>query len=501
MSASFFKKYGNIGNILSNYGNKLWSIVSVFIFIPLYIKYLGVESFAVIGFYSLLLGIISFADSGLSSAVIKEFSSSSERNYKYSVLRLIEKYYILICIGICVVIFATAPLIAKYWLTSETIAIDDLTYYLRLISIGIVIHLLSLLYYGALFGLNYQIEANFYQIIWNIFKSLGVVLILIVVDKTLEVFFIWQIICNLVYVIVIRFRVLFRLKDLGQKLQMVINKIPQDIIKYISGMILIAIVSALNTQADKIMTSSMLSLKIYGYYTLSSTLGQVPVMLAMPLAVSMFPIFSKLVSASETPKLKSTFEKSSFILNNLVIIAGILLILYMKDVLLLWTKKSIEPAYLPDVIISCKLLVIGSVFLSLQFIFYYVLLSYGKTKYTIVQGVVQLLVGMPVLYLLVWKLGVTGAGISWILINLGSFIFLFIILSRQYLKFSRIGYIFNNMLIPLMISAGVSLAVYSLSINFMISIIISGVISLLLNVVCYNIRNGYKVISYSGLVF
>lgn len=501
MSLVFLKKYGNVWNILSNYGNKFWSIVSVFIFIPLYIKYLGVESFAVIGFYSLLLGIISFADSGLSSAVIKEFSSSNENDYKYSILRLIEKYYILICIFICAIIFVSAPIIAKYWLTSETIAIDDLTYYLRLISIGIVIQLLSLLYNGALFGLNYQLEANLYQIIWNIFKSLGVVLVLILVGKTLENFFIWQISCNIVYVIVIRFRVIFRLKQLDNKLNMVINKIPPDIIKYISGMILIAIVSAINTQADKIMTSSMFSLKVYGYYTLSSTLAQVPLMLAMPLAISMFPIFSKLASISETSKLKSTFEKSSFILNNLVILSGILLIFYMKDVLLLWTKNSIEIAYLQDVIISCKLLVIGSIFLSLQLIFYYVLLSYGKTKYTIVQGTIQLLIGIPILYFLVRKLGIVGAGVSWIIINVGSFIFLFLILSKKYLEFNRFGYLLNNIFVPLIISFGVSFFVYSLSFNFIISIFISGLISLFLNMIYYNIRNGHKIFSYSGLVF
>jgi hypothetical protein len=40
----------------------------------LYIHYLGIESYAIIGFYTLLLGIISFADAGMSSAIIKEFS-------------------------------------------------------------------------------------------------------------------------------------------------------------------------------------------------------------------------------------------------------------------------------------------------------------------------------------------------------------------------------------------------------------------------------------------
>ena len=64
----------NLAKLISNYGSRLWSMVSVFVFIPLYIKFLGSDNYGLIGFYALLLGVISFADSGMSSAVVKEFS-------------------------------------------------------------------------------------------------------------------------------------------------------------------------------------------------------------------------------------------------------------------------------------------------------------------------------------------------------------------------------------------------------------------------------------------
>lgn len=78
-------------NILSNYGNKLWGILSIYLFVPLYIQLLGVEAYGIISFYTVVLSIISLADLGLSSAVIKEFSTSSPDSYKYSIFRLIEK--------------------------------------------------------------------------------------------------------------------------------------------------------------------------------------------------------------------------------------------------------------------------------------------------------------------------------------------------------------------------------------------------------------------------
>lgn len=78
-------EHSNLAKLISNYGNRLWSMISVFIFIPLYIRFLGSENYGLIGFYALLLGIISFADSGMSSAIIKEFSQEHTSNYKYSV--------------------------------------------------------------------------------------------------------------------------------------------------------------------------------------------------------------------------------------------------------------------------------------------------------------------------------------------------------------------------------------------------------------------------------
>ena len=49
-----------IKNIFENYILKLLGIISLFIFVPFYIKILGVELYAVINFYSVILTIMYF---------------------------------------------------------------------------------------------------------------------------------------------------------------------------------------------------------------------------------------------------------------------------------------------------------------------------------------------------------------------------------------------------------------------------------------------------------
>lgn len=494
----------NALSILSTYVNKLWGFVSVFLFIPIYIRYLGMEAYAVIGFYALLLGVISFADAGLSSAVTREFAAFNTANYKYSILRLIEKIYALICISIALLIFFCAPIIAEYWLTSKTIPITTLTYYIRLIGVGISIQLISSLYYGALFGIDYQVQANFYQVVWSVSRSLGAIVVMLIVGKTLEVFFICQIICNVIYVFKIRTKVITILKGFIGHLYIEIKKLPRNIMEYVGGMSLVAIISSINSQVDKIVISSAFSLTIYGYYTLVSSLSQLPTMLSTPLAVSLFPRFSNLASENKLSVIKKNLMKFSFVLNVIVFIVYAILLFYPSEILYLWTKDAVDPSYMNEVVLTIRLLSTGSTFLALQLLLFYALLSFGKTKYTIYQGAFQVVIGVPLSYSLVNKIGLAGAGISWTIINLGAYIFLFIIVSSKYVKFNKATYLFYYTFVPLLMSISIfggGYLLYSrLEANFIVSILISTLLALLLNLLFYNDKNNLPPFSFKHLL-
>lgn len=486
------KSSKNIWNILSTYGNKLWGFISIFIFIPLYIKYLGMESYAVIGFYSLLLGIISFADAGLSSAITREFASEHTNNYKYSVLRLIEKLYLTICVSVVILIFLFAPLISKYWLTSEKISIDLLTYYIRLIGLGVSIQLISSLYYGAMFGIDHQVEANIYQVTWSISRSLGVLLVLIWVSKTLEMYFLWQIICNSIYVLLLRSKLVQVLKINVNKLYIEIQKIPKEILVYVGGMSIVAIISSINSQIDKIVVSSAFPLKTYGYYSLASALSQLPVMLGVPLVLSLFPKFSNLAVRNETDKLRINFEKFNSILNVFIFTILFILLLYPSEILNLWTKNAVESNYQLEVLRTIQFLSIGSTFLALQLLFFYILLSYGQTKYTIYQGFVQISFGVPLLYLFVNKIGLSGAGISWVIINFGAFVYLFIVVSKKYLHFKYLRFFISSILTPFLMVLFPILLGFLLykrfNEYFLIIAIISATLSLAINLLLFSYK-------------
>ncbi len=449
MAQSAFK------NIIANYGSRLWAFISIYLFIPFYIKLLGVESYAIISFYTLILGIVSFADAGLSSATNREFAKHGTNNHKWSVLLLFEKYYTLICLFIMVLIMLSAPYLAGSWLQPVGIENSYLTLQIRLIGIGVAIQLLTSLYSGGLMGLQHQVAANAMQMCWSFAKTAGVTLVLYLVRADLTVFFICQILCNVLYLLALRYHLKRSLFSDNAKTieQRETWSVPADLLKYLGGMTLIAMISSLNIQADKLITSKVFTLEEFGYYSLASTIGQLPLLLASPLAIVVFPMMTKLISEGRMDTTKEIYQTFSFWLNCIIAPVSVIVFLYSSELLTLWTNnEQISPAEIEKIQWATKFLVIGNAFLAMQLMPFYFLMAKGHTKYTIRQGIIQLLFTAPALYICIRSWGISGAGIPWVIINLGAYVYLLGVIQRHYMRLDKAYSYVKAQGIPLLVS-------------------------------------------------
>ena len=85
--------------------------------------------------------------------------------------------------------------------------------------------------------------------------------------------------------------------------------------KFAGGMMLMAIISSLNTQIDKLVISKILSLKEFGYYSLAGIFSQVPVLIITPIAVAVLPRMVKYSANIDRQKLTKLFHINTFILS------------------------------------------------------------------------------------------------------------------------------------------------------------------------------------------
>jgi hypothetical protein len=87
-------------NIIANIIGRVMGIVSVYLFVPIYLKFLGIETFGLVGFYSTLLGVLAFADLGLTATLSREMARLEVRagsvGEMRDLLRTYESIYLVI---------------------------------------------------------------------------------------------------------------------------------------------------------------------------------------------------------------------------------------------------------------------------------------------------------------------------------------------------------------------------------------------------------------------
>jgi O-antigen/teichoic acid export membrane protein len=476
-------------NIIANYVGKLWGFISIFIFIRFYIEILGIQSYAIINFYSVILGLIAFADAGLTATLNRELAKDISVQDKSNLVYTAEKIYLGICVFVIVLIYVLSDYIAQNFLKTDSFTRAQISYFIKLIGVGIGLQLFSTLYEGGLMGLQKQVLTNKIKIVWSLCRS-GIVILPLLYVPSLEVYFIWQIFCNTILLLTFKRYISKELNTLEKPIFS--KELLQNIWKYALGMMGIAFISAINIQIDKLVTSKYLDLKSFGYYSLATTIAQIPLLVSTPIIVAVFPMLSMLVSTNEYDKKKEHFHRFSFIITVITAPIAACIFLYTTPLIVLWTG-NIEIAN--QINLTVKILIIGGFFLCLQLMPYYVGLANGHTRTNIVLGIVGLFVIIPLIIYSVKKFGMIGATFPWLLINVISFLIISIIILKKFLPNEFLKWILQDVLLPVMVTVGVAIPLYFATPYlkgkywFIFDMGLIFIVSLYINILIYNKKN------------
>jgi len=488
-------------NIAANYIGKLWSFASIFIFIRFYIEILGIQSYAIINFYAVILGLLAFADSGLTVTLNRELAKENTLENKANLLFTFQRIYLGICISVMLLVFIFSDYIGHNFLKSKLYTPLEVSNLVKLIGLGIGLQLFSTLYEGGLMGLQKQVLVNKINIIWSLFRS-GIVIFPLLLLPSLKVYFIWQIVCNLVLLIVFKVNLWNELKTDSK---IVFSKeLLNTIWKFALGMMGIAFISAINIQIDKLVTSKILNLKSFGYYSLAATISQIPLLIATPIIVAIFPVFSKLVSTNNIREKIIYFHKFAFVITMISAPIVACVFLYSIPLVTLWTGDSVIANAVNTTV---KVLVIGGFFLCLQLIPYYISLANGHTRTNIMLGFFGLFVIIPLIIFSVDKYGMVGASFPWIIVNFISLGIMSTVIIQKFLPNQFSKWLFHDVFIPTTITIFTVTIVYFLTHSlvgkywFVLDMFLIVSISFCLNILIYNKMNQKdKLINFSSQI-
>lgn len=453
------KKIGK--NVIANIITKLWALISIYVFIPFYIQILGEESYGIVSFFATMQSAINILGLGLANTLRREFAvktgdDENDNLRRKKLLRCIEIVYVAIAIGISIVCCLGSNIIASKWLNLGTLDISYVASTVALMGISIAIQIVANLYSGCLFGLDLQGAANLFQIIWSMLKYCGSLFIIAYIAVDLRAFYFWHVMMDILYLLVMRIY-------LGKKLATRIKyrwsisdfHVITDIWNYAAGIFVISIVALVNKQLDKIIISKMLSLTELGGYNLATTLGNLTTVFATAMYISVFPGFTRDITAGNKEAVQKRFLEINRLVNVVTSCMFCFVAIFSIPLVQFWTGTD---SYNEMLTIAAPLVIIAIGITEFQEIPYALALANGNTKINATLGIVYL----PLVCVCTWigisNFGLIGAGLVY-LIMMGSQTFVYeYIIYKKYLCVNPFLLIIKDTVIPIGLSCVFALA-------------------------------------------
>lgn len=401
-------------SVLANFLGTLVNSVLSLALVPIYIHFLGVESFGLIGFFLSMRALFSLLNFGLSPATNREIARRSHAPEKawesMNLLRTLEVIFYAIGFAIAAAMAILSGWIAENWVDAQFLSPDTMRLAIAVFGATLMIRWPIELYYGVLRGLEKQPLLNGITSLVSLVTGLGTVAVLVWVSRTLNGFLIWQGVCGAFELAVMAFIAWRLLKGKGDHQPVFEFRILKEIWRFSASMTGITFFAVAFKQADKLIISKVLPLEFLGYYTVATNASNGLGHLINPITKAVFPRFSSLIARNEKAELARLFRSTCQAVAFFLAPAAAILILFPRDILFQWTRSETlaEQAHVAlsvlgfSSLVSCLLGPINSLNI-----------AHGRTSIPFWTNFVGLFAFAPLSFWLVGRHGITGGGISW----------------------------------------------------------------------------------------
>lgn len=309
------------------------------IFMPLYLHLLGSEAFGLIGLFLMAQAWIQIVDMGFTQVISRDIARMRAggllETEAMERLRSLEWLFATLTVLTLALVLGTQHLIATHWIHAQEIDIATITSSLTLIAVAVVFRWFAGLYRGVLIGLEKQNRVNMLLVVFATLRFVGVFVVLIIVDPTPIVFFVYQAVVSSIELLVNRYVVVRQLPNhasLRFRMEAIKSMLPT-----VMSMSFLNIVWIASTQLDKLFLSGVLNLTNYGYFTLGATAASGILMLVIPFNQVVQPRLSFLVARNNEKELEELYRLASqFAVIGFVSI-GVGLAFFAEPVLRIWT--------------------------------------------------------------------------------------------------------------------------------------------------------------------
>lgn len=435
-------------DLLVNYFGYAWSALMSMAFLPLYIKYLGIEAYGLVGIYVSLQGWFALLDMGFSPTLNREmarYTAGLHTSQSINTLfRSMEVVFLWASVAICALVAGLSPWIARGWLNFNSLSVHSVTQALAITGAIIGLRWMVTLYRSALFGLHKQVWINVSNMFFATLRGAGAVGVLFFVSPTILAFFCFQVFAAALEAGVLLLKLRAELPTPPEKPRFEAGSL-KGIRTFAAGMTVITIFATLMTQADKLILSKLLSLEQFGYYTLTVTIATVVTTLTVPLTNVALPTLNRLVPLREERTLARQYHLFSQVVTIGVVPVSLVISVFARPILMLWTRN---PALSQAVSPILTIWIIGAALNGLTTMPYLLQVANGYQRIVIVAYGASVAVMVPCLILFAPSYGPVTAAWTWVTINL-AYLFLAVpLVHRRFLPDELSRWYLLDVLLP-----------------------------------------------------
>lgn len=380
---------------------------------PVYVSRLGLEGYGIVGLWLVMQVMMGMLDVGMGATVVKAFAGSRSdkagHELKRDLLRTLELFYWAVAAVLCLVIVLSAAWIGAHWLRASALSGTTVTNALQLMALALGFQFPMSLYANGLVGLQEHGRTNGLQILGNLMRYGGGVVVLYWRADVVW-FFAIQAAVAAVQTIVTRHVLRTMILELVDHRAAFDPALLRQMWRYSAGMALSALGAVVMANADRIALSALLPTEELGRYSIAFTATGLLQLAIQPFHRSFFPRFAELVSTGNTGLLRKEYFRSCQLVAMLIIPVGVIGWTFAPQLLASWLGRSDE-----TVTAVFRWLLIGITCSGLMWLPAALQQASGWTRLHAGMIVGALIFGAPVMVWAIRTVGTVGATTVWVL--------------------------------------------------------------------------------------
>ncbi|MGE4170313.1 MAG: oligosaccharide flippase family protein [Candidatus Margulisiibacteriota bacterium] len=430
------------------------SLIGIVI-MPLYVNYMGIEAYGLIGFFGMLQAWFQLLDVGLSPTMARETARYNGGDVKsdhlWHLLRVLT-YFFLGTAGIgAVVMILSSNYLSQHWLKVQTLSVHEIKLSMILISLIITLRWVACLYRSVVTGFEQFGWLSSFNFATTTARFILVLPVLIWISAAPSTFFAYQLIVAVLELTVLSLYAYRLMPALPEKPNWKLETL-KPILGFSLG---IAFTSGINTfilQTDKLILSKLLSLSDYAYFTLGVICASGVLLATSPISAPIIPRLTNLNAQKDHTQFIRLYRNTTQFVGVIALPLAWILAFFAHPILLAWTNNALVAQ---NAAITLTLYALGNGLFALIAFPFYLQFAKGDIKLHILGSGLLITVLIPAFIWSTLHFGVMGAGATWLCVTLAYLLFWTPLVHNRFFKDLHWKWLFSDIL-PLVVLSGLS---------------------------------------------